>query len=52
MVRQGVSRDALSALDRLFPERCPELADSVDEIRFKAGQRSVVRMILSLHNER
>lgn len=50
MVRQGVSHDALIALDRLFPERSPELEDSIDEIRYKAGQRHVVRFILSLRN--
>ena len=45
---QGVSDEVLDALDRLFPERTPELADSVDQIRYSSGQRSVVRFLQGL----
>lgn len=44
----GVSRDALVALDRLFPERCADPGDTYDQIMFKAGQRHVIRLLLSL----
>lgn len=45
---QGVSDEVLDALDRLFPERTPELADSVDQIRYSSGQRSVIRFLKGL----
>ena len=45
---QGVTDEVLDALDKLFPERTPELADSVDQIRYSSGQRSVIRFLLGL----
>lgn len=47
-VAQGIRQEALDALDQLFPERSPELTDSIDKIRYTSGQRSVVRFIKSL----
>ena len=48
LVARGFTREALVALDRLYPERTPDLKDSIDEIRFKSGQRSVIRFLHSL----
>jgi hypothetical protein len=48
IIVQGISDEVLDALDRLFPERTPELADSVDQIRYSSGQRSVVRFLQGL----
>ena len=48
VIAQGVTDEVLDALDRLFPERTPELADSVDQIRYSSGQRSVIRFLQGL----
>ncbi len=48
VLAQGVTDEVLDALDRLFPERTPELADSVDQIRYSSGQRSVIRFLQAL----
>ncbi len=48
VLAQGVTDEVLDALDRLFPERTPELTDSVDQIRYSAGQRSVIRFLQAL----
>ena len=48
VIVQGVSDEVLDALDRLFPERTPELADSIDQIRYSSGQRSVIRFLQGL----
>ena len=48
IIVQGVSDEVLDALDRLFPERTPELTDSVDQIRYSSGQRSVIRFLRGL----
>ena len=40
----------MEALDTLFPERTPDLADSVDQIRYASGQRSVIRFLRGLTN--
>lgn len=48
---QGVTDEVLDALDKLFPERSPELADSVDQIRYSSGQRSVVRFLQGLRTD-
>ena len=45
---QGVSDEVLDALDRLFPERTPELTDSIDQVRYSSGQRSVIRFLHGL----
>lgn len=42
----------LEALDALFPERSPELGESMDKIMYASGQRSVVRLLRSLINGR
>lgn len=41
----------MMALDRLFPERCPDLEWPMDKVRFKAGERSVIRFLLRKHEE-
>ena len=51
ILAQGVSDEVLDALDRLFPERTPELADSVDQIRYSSGQRSVIRFLQGLKTD-
>ncbi len=43
--------DLMMALDRLFPERCPDLEWPMDKVRFKAGERSVIRFLLRKHEE-
>jgi hypothetical protein len=48
LVARGFNREALAALDRLYPERSPDLKDSIDEIRYRSGQRSVIRFLHSL----
>lgn len=48
IIVQGINDEVLDALDRLFPERTPELADSVDQIRYSSGQRSVIRFLQGL----
>lgn len=47
-IAQGLSTEALKALDQLFPERTPEPTESLDKIRYASGQRSVIRFLLSL----
>jgi len=43
-----MTEEVLDALDKLFPERTPELTDSVDQIRYASGQRSVIRFLRGL----
>ena len=49
-VGQMLTPEFLDALDYLFPERTPGLADSIDQIRYASGQRSVVRFLRGLTN--
>jgi hypothetical protein len=44
------SEEVLDALDLLYPERTPELDETLDKIRYAAGQRSVVRFLRSLNH--
>ena len=46
VIKKGIDREALDALDRFFfPEKSPELNDSIDAIRYASGQRSVIRFL-------
>jgi hypothetical protein len=48
IIAQQLTDEVLDALDKLYPEKTPELNDSVDQIRYAAGQRSVIRFLRSL----
>ncbi len=48
IIGQQLTDEVLDALDQLFPERTPELTDSIDQIRYAAGQRSVIRFLKGL----
>ncbi len=50
VIGQRLTSEMLDALDTLFPERTPELTDSVDQIRYASGQRSVIRFLRGLTN--
>ena len=50
IVGQRLTSEMLDALDLLFPERTPELTDSIDQVRYASGQRSVVRFLRGLTN--
>lgn len=42
------SVDLIKELDAMYPDQCPDLSLSDREIWARAGQRSVVRFLLSL----
>lgn len=48
IVTQGIDDEVLDALDKLFPERTPDLNEPIDKIRYSSGQRSVVRFLKGL----
>jgi hypothetical protein len=50
IIAQNIREEAIDALDQLFPERTPELGESLDQIRYSSGQRSVIRLLRSLTN--
>jgi hypothetical protein len=50
IVGQQLTEEMLDALDQLFPERTPELTDSIDQVRYASGQRSVIRFLRGLIN--
>jgi hypothetical protein len=43
-----VSQELLDHLNEMFPERCPDLSDPLDKIRFESGSRQVVRYLAKL----
>nr|WP_250808762.1 hypothetical protein [Neorhizobium tomejilense] len=45
-----IPADLLQALDKMFPERTPSLKMSLDEIRWKGGERHVVRFLQDQFN--
>lgn len=46
-----IPQDVVGYLNIVFPERSPEITDSINEIYFKAGQRSVVRFLIRLFED-
>ena len=51
IVGSKLDDEFLDALDALFPERTPELNDSIDLIRYASGQRSVIRFLRGLTDD-
>ena len=51
IIGQQMTDEVVDALDKLFPEKTPELNDSIDQIRYAAGQRSVVRFLKGLTDQ-
>ena len=47
---QLIDPQIIDDLDKLYPERTPDLADSIDQIRYASGQRSVIRFLRGLSN--
>ena len=41
----NIPKELLEVLEKWYPDRSPELTDSVDSIRHQAGQVSVVRLL-------
>ena len=48
IIASRIDDEMLDALDELFPERSPELTDSIDKVRYDSGQRSVIRFLRGL----
>lgn len=48
IIVRHLNDELVEALDQLFPERTPELNDSIDQIRYASGQRSVIRFLRGL----
>ena len=48
ILKDKMDREFIDCLDKLFPERTPHLKDSLDEIRYASGQRSVVNLLRSI----
>ena len=40
------AKSLLESLDERFPEQCASVNQTINEIMFKAGQRSVVRFLM------
>jgi len=47
-LKEKLDQEFIEALDALFPEKTPHLKDSLDEIRYASGQRSVVLLLRSI----
>ena len=41
----GLTKELLADLDKLFPEKTPEINMDMKEIYFRIGQRSVIRYL-------
>lgn len=47
----NVSKKLIDSLDSLFPDQCPRIDDKDRMVWFKAGQRSVVEVLIE-HSKR
>jgi len=43
--------DLIDYLHKLFPERSPELGESMEMLYWRGGQRSVIRYLLAKYEE-
>jgi hypothetical protein len=45
------AKSLLESLDELFPEQCASVNENINEIMFKAGQRSVIRFLMEEYKQ-
>lgn len=45
-----IPKELLELLETRFPDRAPDLGESLDSIRFKSGQVSVIRFLRYVFN--
>ena len=46
-----LSPELIRFLDQSFPDKCPDVGESMPEIYFKSGQRAVVKFLIRLFEE-
>jgi hypothetical protein len=50
--KSGLSAAGLvKELDRVFPDRAPERGETIEDLMFRAGQRSVVKWSIDFIND-
>lgn len=51
IVLPALSQDLIKKLDKLFPDKCPELTDDDRRVWYKTGQRSVINYLQQIYDE-
>lgn len=46
-----LSLELLKFLDQAFPDKCPDLEETMQQIYYKSGQRSVVNFLIRIFEE-
>lgn len=46
-----VSRELVDALAERFPDKCPEVNTPIDEVRARAGEQRVLRLLWQTYQE-
>ena len=46
-----LSKDLIDKLDKLYPDKCPQLTDDDRMIWYKTGQRSVINYLKHIYDE-
>ena len=47
----AISETLVKRLEKLFPDKCPDLTNSKKDVWFKSGQVSVIRFLRQTYNE-
>ena len=51
IVLPALSKDLIDKLDKLYPDKCPQLTDDDRMVWFKTGQRSVINYLQQIYDE-
>ena len=51
IVLPALSKDLIDKLDKLYPDKCPQLTDDDRMVWFKTGQRSVINYLRQIYDE-
>lgn len=50
-IAKHITPELLECLEYLYPDQCPSPGTPIDQIMFRSGQASVVRLFKELHAE-
>jgi len=51
IVLPALSKDLIDKLDKLYPDKCPQLTDDERMVWYKSGQRSVINYLRQIYDE-
>jgi len=51
LTRTLITKELIELLDKTFPDKCPRGLQTIEDLRYIQGQRSLIEYVRSVYNE-